>query len=191
MNFLSVFSGCGGLDLGLEKAGMKCVGQVEIMPFALKVLNKRWPDVPKHTDISTFSVEDGLAKTIQSQVTGRVTQEKKAACGENITDSSNCSYLNGLSQKMFPDFSLSMVGKTSGKSYATSIRSGIVWRGECWIVNSLESPRDAAGCSLSEVLETSVPQKFILSKKAVAGILRRSRKRATACSGCDRCAPTH
>lgn len=29
MKFISLFSGCGGFDLGLEKAGMKCVGQKE------------------------------------------------------------------------------------------------------------------------------------------------------------------
>jgi DNA (cytosine-5)-methyltransferase 1 len=38
--FISLCSGGGGMDLGLEKAGFKCVGQVEIMPYALKVLKK-------------------------------------------------------------------------------------------------------------------------------------------------------
>lgn len=42
MNFLSLCSGCGGMDLGLEKAGMKCVGQVDIMKFAQRIL-KRFP----------------------------------------------------------------------------------------------------------------------------------------------------
>jgi DNA-cytosine methyltransferase len=54
-NFISLCSGCGGLDLGLERGGMKCVGQVEIMPYALKVLKKHWPEIPKHTDIKTFN----------------------------------------------------------------------------------------------------------------------------------------
>jgi site-specific DNA-cytosine methylase len=176
MNFLSVFSGCGGMDLGLEKAGMKCVGQVEIMPFALRILNKRWPNVPKHTDICTFSVGDGLVRTIQSQVQERAIAEKEADCGKNISDSSSYSDLNGYLQKMFPDFSLSTMEKTSGQSFPTSIRSGIVWRGECWTVNSSESPKVASGCSLLEVLETSVPQKYYLSKKAVIGIIRRAQR---------------
>ena len=30
----------GGMDLGLERAGMKCIGQVEIDPFCRKVLQK-------------------------------------------------------------------------------------------------------------------------------------------------------
>jgi hypothetical protein len=39
-------------------------------------------------------------------------------------------------------------------------------------------PNDAAVCSLSQVLETgSIPQRFFLSAKACAGILRRAEKR--------------
>jgi DNA (cytosine-5)-methyltransferase 1 len=30
LTFLSLFAGIGGFDLGLERAGMQCVGQVEI-----------------------------------------------------------------------------------------------------------------------------------------------------------------
>lgn len=51
VTFGSVFSGCGGLDLGLEQAGMTCRYQIEIDDFALKVLKKHWPDVKKMKDI--------------------------------------------------------------------------------------------------------------------------------------------
>ena len=49
--FGSLFAGIGGIDLGLERAGMTCAWQVEIDPYCLKVLEKHWPDVPKHGDI--------------------------------------------------------------------------------------------------------------------------------------------
>lgn len=51
MTFGSLFSGFGGIDLGLEWAGMTCKWQVEIDDYCQKVLTKHWPDVPKYKDI--------------------------------------------------------------------------------------------------------------------------------------------
>lgn len=47
----SLFSGIGGLDLGLERAGMKVIWQSEIDPYCNKVLKKHWPEVPNYGNI--------------------------------------------------------------------------------------------------------------------------------------------
>ena len=54
LTFGSLFAGIGGIELGLERAGLQCKWQVEIDPFCQKVLAKHWPDVERHDDVKTF-----------------------------------------------------------------------------------------------------------------------------------------
>ena len=55
MKVLSLFSGVGGFDMGLENAGMQTVFQCEWDKHANTILNKHWPHVPKWEDVSTLT----------------------------------------------------------------------------------------------------------------------------------------
>ncbi|SDO58162.1 DNA (cytosine-5)-methyltransferase 1 [Paenibacillus sp. yr247] len=54
----SFFSGIGGFDLGLERAGMEVVFQCEWNAFCQKVLQKHWPNVKLMGDINDVTIDE-------------------------------------------------------------------------------------------------------------------------------------
>ena len=58
MKHLDLFSGIGGFALAARWAGIETVQFVEIEPFAQKVLNKNFPNIPIHDDIKTFKADE-------------------------------------------------------------------------------------------------------------------------------------
>jgi len=54
----SLFTGIGGLDLGLERAGMEVIWQAEVDPYCCKVLKKHWPDVANLGDVTKVDWSD-------------------------------------------------------------------------------------------------------------------------------------
>jgi len=62
---LSLFSGAGGLDLGLERAGMEVVALCEIDPKAKMVLRKHWPDLTIYNDVREVTRERLIADGIE------------------------------------------------------------------------------------------------------------------------------
>ncbi len=61
---LDLFSGIGGLSLGLHWAGMRTAAFCESDPFARSVLRRHWPGVPVYDDIRTLTAarlrDDGV-----------------------------------------------------------------------------------------------------------------------------------
>lgn len=59
MRIGSLFSGIGGLELGLEWAGVgHTVWQVERDPWARSILARHWPDVARYDDVRTITAEN-------------------------------------------------------------------------------------------------------------------------------------
>jgi DNA (cytosine-5)-methyltransferase 1 len=61
---LDLFSGFGGFSRGLERAGMRTVGFVEIDPYCQRLLASRYPGVPIHGDITTRVFREGEADVV-------------------------------------------------------------------------------------------------------------------------------
>jgi DNA (cytosine-5)-methyltransferase 1 len=60
LTHIDLFSGIGGFALAARWAGFQTVQFVEIDPFCQKVLNKNFPGVPIHEDITTYTYRNGL-----------------------------------------------------------------------------------------------------------------------------------
>lgn len=183
MKHLDLFSGGGGFALAAKNVGFETVAFSEVDPYAIEVLKKNFPTIPNLGDITklkdklcSYLPEASHAKTL-------VLREKEKDLKGNGVDSFTkwqplLKDLNqiGLCSKMFPDFSLQRTEKTCSPSCINWSKSGIAYAGECLMLNTSEWLNDVNVSGLSEVLETHVPSKFYLSKKAVAGMIRRSMK---------------
>ncbi len=86
---------------------------------------------------------------------------------------------NGSSGKMYQVSYPKTTDRPLAPSSGKWLSSGIVSAGECWTLNTLESPSVDIECSLSDILVPieSVQQKYYLTQRAAAGILRRAELR--------------
>ena len=95
MRVLSLFSGAGGFDIGLEQAGMKTVFQCEKDKFCQGVLRRHWSDVPKWDDITTLTGAHIL------EVTGGIDVVAWGSPCQNLSRAGNGLGLEGDESKLF------------------------------------------------------------------------------------------
>ena len=112
----SLFSGIGGIDLGFDRAGIETLWQVENDPYAIKVLEKHWPNVRRYTD-----VREVHAKVAHASRNGRKPRRPKP---RRIDGScSSCLSIVDIISGGFPCQDVSTAGKGAGIKEGT--RSGL------------------------------------------------------------------
>ena len=139
------------------------------------------PGMKQQTYLSISSAEGSLAKTSPSPATGQDLTGNDQDCSskqpESLTLFSDPE--GGSSLRTFPDFFPQTVDEISPSFSRRWPTSGFMTSpGECWTADTSECPSGGGVfSSLPDVLEATVPNRFFLSPKAAAGILRRARKR--------------
>ena len=127
---------------------------------------------------STFLWEEHPANLFPSQDSNVDSKTRAEASCLPTLRSLNVTGLDGLSGKMSPAFCHRTEDGILEPSSGRWETWGMGSHTECWTLNGSESPNDAAVSSLSDILETGeLPQRFFLSEKACAGILRRAERR--------------
>lgn len=99
----STFSGVGGIDLGLQRAGMRVLFQAESDPWCRRILAQHWPDIPCFDDVRTVSAQSLSARLEQPERVG-----VDLACGgfpcQDLSVAGRRAGLNGERSGLFFEF---------------------------------------------------------------------------------------
>lgn len=202
-----LFSGIGGIDLGAERAGFRCLWTAEIDERCRSVLARHFPDAQHHEDVRHVTEEQERPTLLSGGFPCQdLSVAGKRAGLDGGQSASGLSSGGSLLRWLPPGFSsrTSLVscppteGRTSPYSWRdwpggdprfprgdggrqggspAPTRDSTVLCGECWTLNTSESPSAGVGSSLSRILEGSVPPKYYLSRRACRGILNRLEQR--------------
>ncbi len=125
----------------------------------------------------TFSVVDFPVKISRSPDVGRVFMLNEVDSSSSLPDWLESCAPTGCSSRTSQACSHRVKVKTLKPSSKRFPNSGMRLRGESWTAVISESPNGAVECTLSDILEPTVPRRFYLSQKAGQGILRRAERR--------------
>jgi DNA (cytosine-5)-methyltransferase 1 len=152
LTFVSLFSGVGGFDLGLERAGWRCVAQVEWDQQCQAVLAHHWPDVPRWSDVCDVHV--CRCRSVQRQ-----TDRGSALLAEDGAGA-RCPRCDGLPHADVVAFGspcqdLSVAGKRAG--FVDGGRSNLFFEA----IRIIKEMRDATG---------SVQPRFVIWENVVGAL---------------------
>lgn len=164
MRFISLFSGIGGIDRGLESAGFACAAQAEVAPHAVDVLQQRFPGVPNLGDITAidwstaecFSASS-TRELISSARVSRVSLTPWLASAKDLLTSAICGQKlstvfaklspNGSWVKTSQDSCLPTMDECFPEFLGTWPRWATMRRGVVYELPISERPTEGSGCS--------------------------------------------
>ena len=136
------------------------------------LIESDWWDEP------TLFAEGSPAKTYPSQASELDSQVKEPDSSGTHLLSRRMSKRDGSSWRTSQDCLRQIrdaISEQSSLHWAT--QGFLTLNGKCWIRSSSERPNVVVESSLSQVLNTQVDDRYLLSPKAASGILRRSERR--------------
>lgn len=188
MRFLDLFAGIGGFRLGMEQASHHCIGFCEIDKFArrsYKAIHDTSKEVEMH-DITSVSDEfiqssdqwtsfaaDFRAKLFQLRESGKDFPILEVLYSLKSLGSPLFSDLSFYSLRTSEDCSITKEGLRSRRSSERWMDWGMTWSGRC-LTQRPTFPKAGSGYSLSDILETHVPNKYFLSLDRLQHLIKTS-----------------
>lgn len=189
MNFIDLFAGIGGFRLGMEKAGHKCLAYCEIDKFARKTYEAnfdtmgetKWTDITKVTDeeIEEFGKQnrvDVICGGFPCQPFSIAGKRKGYEDTRGTLFFEIMRFAKILKPKhLFLENVKGILSNGGGQRLQEYFKRWMPWgmtvNGSCLTAKILECRKIEKECSLSDILEENVPDKYFLSPQTQAKIL--------------------
>ena len=189
MNFLDLFSGIGGFRLGLEKAGHKCVGFCEIDKYARITYKANFNTKGEWESHDITTVTSAEIERIRDERTidlicGGFPCQAFSIAGKRLGFDDTrgtmffevCRFISiikpkSCSLKTLKDYCLTTTEQLFSQSSIRWGNSGMMSNGKYLIQKITEYHRTENECSLSDILETEVEEKYFLSDEQTAKLL--------------------
>jgi hypothetical protein len=179
LKYFSTFTGIGGFELGIgDKA--ECVGYSEIDKYAIQIFNKHF-NYKNYGDITKIQPEslpdfDLLLEAFpasrlvlrENEVDLKTREARSFLKSQGLLNKNSHAFYCLRTSK---GFYLTTKELRSTQSSPRLMSWGMTVNGKCLTARISESPKTGKECSLSDILEEQVDQKYFLSEEQTAKIL--------------------